>query len=64
MVMKHCGSAHICFGIEHDRGGSCQVKVIPVEVSQLLLRSAAERAHKDPLGGRPRYSLPGCIDTP
>ena len=42
--------AHL-FGVEHDLGGSREVKVMPVGVGELLLRMAAERADKDPLGG-------------
>ena len=39
------------FGIEHDLGGSRQLKVMPVGMGELPLRMAAERAHKEPLGG-------------
>jgi hypothetical protein len=36
--------------IEHDLGGSREVKVIPTGVGELPLRMAAKRAHKDSLG--------------
>ena len=50
-AVKEIRQAVHLFRGEHDIGGSCELKARSIRLGQLRLRMAAQRTHKDPLGG-------------
>ena len=53
MVVEAQGQRTHLFGIEHELGGSCELKMIAVRMGQSRARRTMERAHEDPLGRLP-----------